>query len=172
LSWYEKVRVIADFPQPGVLFRDIMPALADADAFSEIVSGLQALVEPWQPELLGVPEARGFLVGGALACRLGVGVVAIRKPGKLPEPVFDEHYTLEYGENRLQMEAQLPVRGRRVVIVDDVLATGGTVAACARLIAQAGGDVVGLAFLIELAALNGRQRWSDAEQRVKALCRV
>ncbi|AEJ41525.1 adenine phosphoribosyltransferase [Sulfobacillus acidophilus TPY] len=161
MQWLQYVREIPDFPEPGVLFRDILPVLAHPDGLAEIVQELEALIRPWQPEVIMAPEARGFLLAGPLAFSLNVGLVAVRKPGKLPAPVIDEAYTLEYGENHLQMEAGLPLAGKRVVIVDDVLATGGTVAAAARLAHRAGAEVVGFAFLIELVSLQGRSRLSS-----------
>jgi adenine phosphoribosyltransferase len=161
MAWTDYVREIPDFPEPGVLFRDVLPVMAVPSAFREVLDGLQGLIQPLGVEAIMAPEARGFLLAAPLADRMGAGVVAVRKPGKLPDPVFKEQYTLEYGENQLEVEATERLRGRRVVIVDDVLATGGTVRACARLAAKLEADVVGFAFLIELKALLGQKRLNE-----------
>ncbi|PSR24098.1 MAG: adenine phosphoribosyltransferase [Sulfobacillus acidophilus] len=164
MAWSDYVREIPDFPEPGVLFRDVLPVIAEPGAFLEVLDGLQTLVQPLGAEVIMAPEARGFLLAAPLADRLRAGVVAVRKPGKLPDPVFKEQYTLEYGENQLEVEATERLRGRRVVIVDDVLATGGTVRACARLAAKLHADVVGFAFLIELQALLGTKQLTEYHQ--------
>lgn len=161
MAWSDYVREIPDFPEPGVLFRDVLPVMAMPSAFAEVLDGLEAMIRPLGIEAIMAPEARGFLVAAPLADRIKAGVVAVRKPGKLPDPVFKERYTLEYGENQLEVEVTDRLRGRRVVIVDDVLATGGTVHACARLAARLQADVVGFAFLIELQALLGKERLSE-----------
>ncbi len=152
------VRPIPDFPKPGILFRDITPLLADAAAFADAID---RLVEPWRAETLdaiAAVEARGFLFATPLAIRLGVGVIPVRKPGKLPAATIAHEYDLEYGRDRLEMHSDTLARHARVLVVDDVLATGGTAAACAKLVETAGGVVVGAAFLVELAALGGRER--------------
>lgn len=169
MAWIDYLREIPDFPERGVLFRDVLPVLADAQAWHEVLDGLEALVRPLAPDAVMAPEARGFLVAAPLADRLGASLVPVRKPGKLPDPVFKERYTLEYGENQLEVEETSALSGRRVIIVDDVLATGGTVQACARLADRLGAQMIGFAFLIELAALNGRHRLDTVNAPVFAL---
>lgn len=152
------IRPIPDFPKPGILFRDITPLLADAAAFA---AAIQALAEPWRTagvEAIAAVEARGFLFAGPLALELGVGVIPVRKPGKLPADTIAHDYDLEYGRDRLEMHRGVLPSGARVLVVDDVLATGGTAVACTKLIAAGGGHVVGSSFLIEIAALGGRER--------------
>jgi adenine phosphoribosyltransferase len=158
VDWRRLVREIPDFPQPGVLFRDVLPALADPEAFRAVVQELADAASPFDADLVVAPEARGFLLAGALAVSLGAGVVAVRKPGKLPGPVLAQEYALEYGHSRLEVEALPSLRGRSGLILDDVLATGGTVEATAALMAQLGIRVAGLACLLELASLGGRAR--------------
>lgn len=158
MVWTEYLREIPDFPQPGVLFRDVLPVMAVPEAWKQVLDGLEELTRALNVEAVMAPEARGFLLAGPLADRLGASVVPVRKPGKLPDPVFRESYTLEYGENQLEVEVTDLLRDRRVVIVDDVLATGGTVRACGNLAHRLGAQVAGYAFLIELAQLNGRDR--------------
>jgi adenine phosphoribosyltransferase len=152
------VRPIPDFPKPGILFRDITPLLADPTALTAAVDGL---VEPWRSERLdaiAAVEARGFLFAAPMALELGVGVIPVRKPGKLPAATISHEYDLEYGRDRLEMHADVLARHARVLVVDDVLATGGTAAACMRLVEAAGGVVAGAAFLVEIAPLGGRER--------------
>ena len=169
MGWSDYLREIPDFPRPGVLFRDVLPLLGAPKAFAEALHELQALVEPFSPEVIMAPEARGFLLAAPLADRLKAGVIPVRKPGKLPDPVLRESYTLEYGENQLEVEATQELKGRRVLIVDDVLATGGTVGACARLAARLGAEVAAYAFLIELKALQGRERLDSPHAPVLSL---
>ncbi|MFM8734415.1 MAG: adenine phosphoribosyltransferase [Pirellulales bacterium] len=152
------IRPIPDFPKPGILFRDITPLLADADAFAVAI---QALAEPWRAAgvaAIAAVEARGFLFAGPLALELGVGVIPVRKPGKLPADTISHEYDLEYGRDRLEMHRGVLAAGAGVLVVDDVLATGGTAAACMKLVEAAGGRVVGSSFLVEIAALGGRER--------------
>jgi adenine phosphoribosyltransferase len=141
---------------PGVTFRDITPLLADADAFASVVAGM---AERWEgtgiTTVVGI-EARGFIVAAPIAVRLGAGLVPVRKPGKLPWRVEREGYDLEYGSDALEVHADAVTAGDRVLVVDDVLATGGTSSAAARLVERLGATVVGVAVLIELAALGGR----------------
>lgn len=172
MAWTDYVREIPDFPQPGVLFFDMLPVMATPSAFKEVLDGLESLVRPLGAEAIMAPEARGFLLAAPLADRMGAGVVAVRKPGKLPDPVFKERYTLEYGENQLEVEATERLAGRRVVIVDDVLATGGTVRACARLAGELHAEVVGFAFVIELKALSGKERLGQQRAPVLSLMMV
>lgn len=158
MAWTDYLREIPDFPKPGVLFRDVLPVMAVAQAWRELLDDLEQLVKPLKAQAVLAPEARGFLLAAPLADRIGASVVPVRKAGKLPDPVFRENYTLEYGENQLEVEVTDCIRGRRVIIVDDVLATGGTVEACAKLAGRLEANVVGFAFLIELSELNGRSR--------------
>ncbi|MCY0900164.1 MAG: adenine phosphoribosyltransferase [Firmicutes bacterium] len=171
MGWIDYLREIPDFPKPGVLFRDILPIMAVADAWRQVLDDLEGAARPLAPEVFMAPEARGFLVAAPLGDRMRAGVVPVRKSGKLPDPVFRENYTLEYGENQLEVEVTDHLRGRRVVIVDDVLATGGTVAACARLSQRLGAEVVGFLFLIELTALDGRQQLAPYSAPVLSLIR-
>jgi adenine phosphoribosyltransferase len=153
-----KIRDIPDFPKPGIVFKDIMPLLADAEAFRTAVDGLAEFAAPRKPDLILGAEARGFILGGALALRLGCGFVAARKPGKLPWTTIDAEYALEYGVDRLELHADAIPAGARVLVHDDLLATGGTACAKISLVEQLGGTVVGLAFVIELTFLNGREK--------------
>ena len=159
--WRASVREIPDFPAPGVLFRDILPVLADPEAYRQMLDELTEAAEPFGANLLVAPEARGFLLAAPLADRMGTGLAAVRKAGKLPPPVAGENYALEYGAGRLEVEAGANWPGRRVLVVDDVLATGGTVSAAARLVEGLGATVVGYLFVMELAALGGRQALGD-----------
>ncbi|MGH9165762.1 MAG: adenine phosphoribosyltransferase [Acidimicrobiales bacterium] len=156
----DHIRDIPDFPQPGVVFKDITPLLGDAEAFSGAVDGLVAAVESAAAgrridKVLGI-EARGFILAGPVAHRLRAGFVPVRKPGKLPWQLEREEYVLEYGRDALEIHRDAVAPGERVVVVDDVLATGGTAAATVRLVERLGGEVVALAFVIELAFLGGR----------------
>jgi adenine phosphoribosyltransferase len=153
-----KVRDVPDWPEPGVVFKDTMPLLADPVAFNSSVDQLTAWAAPKEPELVVGAEARGFILGGAIAYKLGVGFIPARRPGKLPLETISASYALEYGENSLEMHADAFADGARVLVHDDVLATGGTVKAILDLVEQLGGVVVGVAFLIELEFLNGRQK--------------
>jgi adenine phosphoribosyltransferase len=155
--WWNRVRTVDDFPKPGVRFYDLLPVFADPEAFAALVSGLAQLIAPLNPDLLAAPEARAFLLVGAVADRLRTGVLPLRKRGKIPPPTFGEGYQLEYGEAALEAVAE-PVPGRKVVVLDDVLATGGTVEAAARLAERLGAQVAGYAFALEIAGLGGRRR--------------
>ena len=154
----EKIRDIPDFPRPGIVFNDIMPLLADADALRETVDLLAEWAAPRNPDLILAVEARGYITGGALATKLGCGFVAARKPGKLPWRTVTAKYALEYGFDSLEVHADSIQRGQRVLIHDDVLATGGTARAKCELVEQLGGVVCGLPFIIELTFLNGREK--------------
>ncbi|NBW87478.1 MAG: adenine phosphoribosyltransferase [Planctomycetia bacterium] len=152
------IRPVPDFPKPGILFRDITPLLADTGAFATAIAAMAA---PWRGgtiDAVAAVEARGFLFAGPLALELGVGVIPVRKPGKLPADTIAHEYELEYGRDRLEMHRGVLAAGARVLVVDDVLATGGTAAACMRLVEAAGGTVAGAAFLVEIAPLGGRER--------------
>jgi adenine phosphoribosyltransferase len=153
-----KIRDVPDFPKPGIVFKDIMPLLADPTALAETVDRLAAWAEPRQPDIILGAEARGFITGGALAYKLGCGFVAARKPGKLPWTTVTARYELEYGFDALELHADAITAGQRVLVHDDVLATGGTARAKCELVEQLGGEVVGVVFIIELEFLNGRDR--------------
>src|SRR6266496_3861638 len=152
------VRDIPDFPTPGILFRDITPLLASPEAFEEAVA---AMARPFREEppqkVLGI-EARGFMFGAALARELGVGFVPVRKPGKLPRATLRVSYGLEYGKDTLEIHADACAPGERVLIADDVLATGGTALAAGELVDRLGAELAGMTFFIELESLKGRAR--------------
>ena len=155
------VREIPDFPRPGILFRDITPLLLNPAGLDEAVSGLAASVGDdglGTVDYVVAAEARGFILGAALARELGAGFVPARKPGKLPADTVSAEYALEYGLDALEVHADALAHGARVLIHDDLLATGGTARALCELVAELGGDVVGCSFLIELEALGGRDR--------------
>ncbi|MFN0150821.1 MAG: adenine phosphoribosyltransferase [bacterium] len=156
------IREIPDFPKPGILFKDITTLLRDAGAFDEAMRRVTDLARPLAPQQVVCVESRGFLVGAPVARDLGAGVIPIRKPGKLPGAILREEYALEYGTDALEMHEGAIAPGQRVLVVDDVLATGGTASAAARLIARAGGVLAGYVFLIELSALGGRARLGAA----------
>ena len=152
------IRPIPDFPKPGILFRDITPLLADGAAFAHAIDRLAAAWRAEQLDAVAGIEARGFLFAAPVAVALGVGVIPVRKPGKLPAATIAHEYELEYGRDRLEMHADTLAHHARVLVVDDVLATGGTAAACVKLVEAAGGVVAGAAFLVEIAPLGGRER--------------
>jgi adenine phosphoribosyltransferase len=155
------IRDIRDFPRPGILFRDITPLLGNAKAFSAAVDRLCADASQHTPDAIIGIESRGFLFGGPLADRLGLRFVPVRKPGKLPAPHMSVEYSLEYGENQLDIHDDALEPGQRAYIVDDLLATGGTARATAKLVELIGGVVAGLGFVIELEALQGRSQLGD-----------
>ena len=153
-----RVREVPDFPEPGVGFKDISPLLLDGEALQQAVGELADWTREREADLVLGAEARGFWLGAAIAVEAGCGFVAARRPGKLPPETVSATYALEYGENSLEVAADAIRGGARVVIHDDVLATGGTVEAIAGLVEQLGGTVVGINFVIELSFLGGRQR--------------
>jgi adenine phosphoribosyltransferase len=153
-----KIRDVPDFPEPGIVFKDIMPLLADPSSLQETVALLAEWAEPRRPDVILGAEARGFILGAALAYKLNCGFVAARRPGKLPWKTVSATYALEYGENSLELHADAIARGARVLVHDDVLATGGTARAICDLGEQLGGEIVGVAFVIELGFLNGRSK--------------
>ena len=152
------VREVEDFPEPGIGFKDITPLLLDPAALKQAVDGLAAWTAEREPDLVLGAEARGFILGAAIAKEAGCGFVPARRPGKLPPETVTARYLLEYGENALEVAADAIAHGARVVIHDDVLATGGTVEAIGGLVEQLGGTVVGVNFVIELTFLEGRKR--------------
>ena len=157
------VRDIPDFPRPGITFKDLTPLLADAAAFRSAVDGIAERCEGTGVDrVLGV-EARGFILAAPIAYRFGAGFTPVRKAGKLPWQVEAEEYALEYGTDLLEIHQDAIQRGDRVLVVDDVLATGGTAAATVRLVERLGGEVVGLGFVLELALLDGRSRLPGRE---------
>ena len=152
------IRDIPDFPKPGILFRDITPLLADP---SGLALSVELLANPFRGkniDLVVGAESRGFIFGTAVACCLSAGFVIVRKPGKLPSKRIATSYDLEYGTDSLEMHADAIVKGQRVLVVDDLLATGGTMKACCDLVKQLGGQIAGIAVLIELAGLRGRDK--------------
>jgi adenine phosphoribosyltransferase len=153
-----KIRDIPDFPKEGIVFKDIMPLLADPEALRQAVEELAAFARPLGPDLVLGAEARGFILGGALAYELGCGFVAARKPGKLPWETVSAEYDLEYGTDSLELHADSIAQGARVLVHDDLLATGGTARAKCDLVEKLGGAVVGIAFVIELEFLHGREK--------------
>ena len=155
------VRDIPEFPKPGIVFKDITPVLASPDGLDAAIGGLADLVRDLRVDVVIGAEARGFLLGPAIARELGAGFVPARKPGKLPAEVVTAEYILEYGIDALEMHADALRDGTRVLVHDDLLATGGTARALVELVEQLGGRVVGCAFLIELAFLAGRERLGE-----------
>jgi adenine phosphoribosyltransferase len=157
----ERVRDVPDFPTEGIIFKDLMPLIADREYFADTIRQLADWARPREPELILGAEARGFIFGGALAYELGAGFIPARKPGKLPRETVEATYALEYGTDSLQVHSDAFARGARVVVLDDVLATGGTARATVELVEQLGGIVVGVLFVIELTFLEGRERLAD-----------
>ena len=158
-----KIREVADFPTPGVGFKDITPLLADKRALQETIAGLAGWAKQKNPDVILGAEARGFILGAAIAAASGCGFVPARRPGKLPPETVSASYVLEYGENALELHPDLIPNGARVVIHDDVLATGGTVEAICGLVEGLGGVVVGACFIIELTFLGGREKLKDLD---------
>jgi adenine phosphoribosyltransferase len=162
-EYADLIRDVPDFPKPGVVFKDITPVLADPDAFSALIDQLCAPYERGSvTKVVGI-EARGFILATPVAEQLGAGFVPIRKPGKLPADVIRETYELEYGTDALEMHKDALRRGDRVLVVDDVLATGGTAAAAIRLVERLDAEVIGVAVFIELAFLGGRASLNGAD---------
>ncbi|AIG64050.1 adenine phosphoribosyltransferase [Corynebacterium atypicum] len=163
------VRLVEDFPEDGVVFQDLTPVLADAEAFHVVVDALAEAAVADGAEVIGGLDARGFLLGAAVAYKLEQGVLAIRKAGKLPPPVHREDYALEYGTAALEIPADaIDVRGKKVVLVDDVLATGGTLAAATSLLHKCGAEVVGYVVVLEVEGLGGREKIGDVPLTVIA----
>ena len=160
--WRSLIRDVPDFPRPGIVFKDITLLLADPAGLRSCVDALVAPFEDHSIDLVAAPEARGFVIGAMVADRLDAGFVPLRKPGKLPRETLCADYELEYGSESLEMHTDAIVDGAHVLIVDDVLATGGTAAASARLVALGGGNLVGYSFILELAFLGGRDQLGEA----------
>lgn len=154
------IREVADFPRPGVAFRDLSPLLADAEAFAATIELLVAPFRDAEVDAICGIEARGFIFGAAAALALGCGFVPLRKPGKLPAARIGVDFALEYGTDRLEMHLDALAAGQRVLLIDDVLATGGTLAAAAGLVEQAAAEIVGASLVVEIAPLGGRSRWN------------
>ena len=163
------IRSIPDFPSPGIVFRDITPLLASPEGLDASVRELTAIARELRPDVIIGAEARGFLLGPAVAREVGAGFVLARKPGCLPHDTVSANYALEYGTDALELHVDAVTEGARVLVHDDLLATGGTARALCKLVEQLGGEVVGCAFLIELAFLNGRELLAPHE--VHALIR-
>jgi adenine phosphoribosyltransferase len=157
------IRDIPDYPQKGIIFRDITPILADKKIFPEVVELMSKAWLGEKPDLVAAIEARGFIPGAAIAVKLNAGFVPIRKVGKLPWKVISESYQLEYGTDQLEVHSDAVEPGQKVLIVDDVLATGGTASAAVRLMRKLGAEVLGVQVLIELSYLGGRERLSDVK---------
>jgi adenine phosphoribosyltransferase len=163
-----RIRDIRDYPKPGIVFKDITPLLADAGAFAAVVTALadgHRDGERGRVDKVAGIEARGFIFAAPVACELGAGFVPVRKQGKLPAATFAQTYELEYGTATIEMHADAISPGERVLVIDDVLATGGTAAATASLIRRSGGEVVGVAVVLELGFLSGRARLDGLEVR-------
>jgi adenine phosphoribosyltransferase len=154
----ELIREIPDFPRPGIDFKDITPVMADPRALADAVHDLAEYAQPLAVDCVVAAEARGFLLGPALALELGAGFVLARRPGKLPYETISAEYLLEYGAGQLELHTDAVHSGKRVLVHDDLLATGGTAKALCELVEELGGEVVGCGFLVELAFLNGRER--------------
>src|SRR5919106_2027715 len=157
----QHIRNVPDFPRAGILFYDITTLLRDANGFKATIDLLATPYTGQNVDVVVGIESRGFILGGAVAERIGAGFIPIRKPGKLPSKALKESYDLEYGKDALEIHEDAIEKGQRVLIVDDVLATGGTASAATQLVRKLGGELHGLAFLIELAFLNGRQKIAD-----------
>jgi adenine phosphoribosyltransferase len=169
MNFKSLIRTVPDFPRPGIRFRDITPLLASAAGFRHVIGAMSDRLAGKADKIVGI-EARGFIFGAAIAQTIGAGFVPVRKPGKLPSESIGHDYELEYGTNRVEMHVDGLARGERVVIVDDLLATGGTCLATLALIERCGAQVVECAFMIELLDLPGRKRLEDKGHRVHALC--
>lgn len=163
MDFKKYIASIPDFPQPGVLFRDITPLMSDGEAFHAATSEIQKFAEQVGAEVIAGPESRGFIFGCPVAANLHIGFVPVRKPGKLPRETISYRYDLEYGSNELHMHKDAITPGQKVLIVDDLLATGGTVRATIKMVEELGGIVVGCAFLIELEGLKGRDALAGYE---------
>jgi|SRR5690625_2225276 len=158
MNYKEHITIVENWPKEGVQFKDITPLMANGEAFKAAVEDITEFAKEKEVDLIVGPEARGFIIGCPVAYELGVGFIPVRKEGKLPREVVKVNYGLEYGENVLTIHKDAVKKGQRVLITDDLLATGGTIEATIKLVEQLGGIVVGCAFLIELAYLNGMSK--------------
>ncbi len=158
-----KIRAIVDFPKKGIIFRDITTAVKDPQAMRYMIDYLTERYKDERIDYVAGIESRGFIFGAALAYKLGAGFIVIRKPGKLPAETISQEYELEYGTDKIEMHADAVEPGKKVLIIDDLLATGGTVDAAAKLLKKAGANVVGAAFIIELTDLKGREKLKDLD---------
>ncbi|MCX7904063.1 MAG: adenine phosphoribosyltransferase [Caloramator sp.] len=154
----EKIRIIEDFPKKGISFKDITTVLKDGEAFKDVIDKIVEIVKDKEIDLVVGPEARGFVLGAPVAYALGVGFVPVRKPGKLPADTLKYEYSLEYGNDALEIHRDAIEPGQRVLIVDDLLATGGTISAVAKLVEELGGVVASMGFVVELTGLKGREK--------------
>ena len=159
------IRTIPNFPIEGIMFRDISPILSDGTLLKKITETFSEIIQEnnWQPDLVLGPESRGFIFGSLLAAHLGIGFVPVRKPGKLPFSKIKIEYSLEYGSNTLVMHDDAISKGQKIIIIDDLLATGGTVEACVKLCEKLGGEVISSLFVIELEGLGGSKRLKPIE---------
>ncbi len=157
----QKIRTIPDFPEPGILFRDITTLLSDAEALNETIERFAEHYKNEKIDVVAGVESRGFIIGTPLAIRLGLGFIPIRKAGKLPGPTHGVDYDLEYGKDRVEVHQDAIPEGSRVLLVDDLIATGGTIEGSAKLVKKVGGLIVGYAFVIELTDLKGRERLQE-----------
>lgn len=165
MDFKQYIADIPDFPEPGIIFRDVTPLLKNKEVYHQTIAAFKKWVDSLsvKVDVVAGPEARGFIFGCPVAYEIGAGFVPVRKPGKLPRETVSEEYALEYGTNEIQIHADSIQPGENVIIVDDLLATGGTVEATVKLIEKLGGKVVGIAFLIELEALKGREKLNGYE---------
>ena len=161
MNYKNYIKIVEDFPVKGISFKDITPLIGDGEAFSSMINEMSEYVKSLGATVIAGPESRGFIFGCPIATKLGLGFVPIRKPGKLPRTEVREAYALEYGTNVLCMHADAVKPGDKVVIVDDLLATGGTIDAARRLVEKCGAEVVGCVFAIELTELNGRKNFNN-----------
>lgn len=158
MDFKEKIRVVEDFPKPGIRFKDITTLMKDGQAYQQAIDMLADYAVKQNADIILGPEARGFVVGAPISYKLGKGFIPVRKPGKLPAETIDYTYDLEYGKDSLSIHKDAIEPGQKVLIADDLLATGGTIAATINLVEQLGGEVVGCAFFIELSYLDGREK--------------
>lgn len=163
MNFKSYIRVIEDFPQPGISFKDITTLLQDGAVYKQVIQELARQLRDKEIDVIAGPEARGFVIGAPLAVELGIGFIPIRKSGKLPGETIEADYALEYGKDKLAMHKDAIKPGQKVLIADDLLATGGTIATSINLVKQLGGEVVGAAFLIELDELNGREKLGNID---------
>lgn len=161
MAYKEHIAIVQDWPKEGVEFKDITPLMANGPAYKQSVRDITAYAREKGAEVIVGPEARGFIIGCPVAYEMEIGFIPVRKPGKLPREVLDVDYGLEYGENTLTIHKDAIQKGQKVLITDDLLATGGTIEATIKLVEQLGGIVVGCAFLIELAYLDGMKKLTD-----------